>query len=193
MGNAYSKEFDNIRKDLKRIKNITEKELCLKAEFDMVKMQKNIVTLFYKSYTPNSYKRKNDLYDSLLSHNIRNNTARITIGGKNMYSHGRHGEYSGDYIFNLIWNEGIRGLPYMGTNELTKSYCFYDHHFEAGEIWRNPYWSGEQEPWKNIFMPRISYGNVILQGTPNDVYEYFIENWWEVQGLNYCEKLIKNV
>ena len=192
MGKSYYKQFEEIKNDLKNIKNILEQDLIKEAEQDMLKFQKNIVTLFYKSYKPNKYKRKYDLYDIVVDHYARNGVASITIDGDHMYQHGRS-KYpiSGYDVYNRMWNEGIRGLPQRGVQPLSHSFCFYGKHYEQGQVWTNQFWSGASEPYYNIFEPSIQYGSVNISGKPNILFKKYRDNWWKVQGEKKANKLIR--
>lgn len=204
MGDSYWKQIDDIKKDVKKMGKLFTSELAKKAEKDMIQAHNQIITQYYK-YSPSSYHRKSsgNLFYSIISHDFRHsNTANshyatVKIGSSDMGDHTRRG-YDGvnqGNVFDLVWNEGIRGLPLEGEAPLSQESVdkmnaipwLAGRPYHAGERWRNPYWGAQ---YSNEFRPSISMnGYTTSNGKPNDVMYEFVENWNIASGEKYCEDI----
>lgn len=201
MSKSYRQQLQDIRREIGIIANDFSYQLAKKAEQDLKDAHKQIIDNFYSAHDPNSYNRKEGLYDSIIPQGVRHsdasksNIASIVVGSFRMQDHYNTGA-TPDNIFDLMWNKGVRGLPKRGLNPLEKSYCFYNNHFEQGEVWRNPYWSGFGEPYHNQFITAITMGGKTTKvGIPNNVMTEFVNNWDKFGGKQACNevsKIIKN-
>ena len=199
----FDKEFKQIREDVKRIQKTFQSELSTRAENDLVQAHHDIITAFYADYTPGkrksskgkyyySYHRHYGLRYTLIKHKKRKGGkgAYIIVGDTNMEEVYRA---KAETVFDYMWDKGIRGLPYKGSAALTKSYTFQGNSFNKGDIWINPYWSGESEPYKNIFMPSFTFGEYSTKGTPHDIMSDLVENWDKAYGYKYCDEIEKMI
>lgn len=200
MAKSYRKQFNEIRTEIGNIGTSFAIELAKQAEKDLIKAHHQIISNFYAAHDPNSYNRQEGLYDSIIPqginhHNSKSNTyqAGVVVGSFRMDDH-YNGDATPDNIFDLMWNKGVRGLPKYGQNPLSHSYSFYNHHFNEGEKWRNPYWSGTGDPYHNIFLTKVTMGSYTTkEGVPNVVMRDFVNHWKEANGLKACDKLYKQI
>ena len=201
--NSYRKQINMIKADVGRIANNLSKGLAEQAKKDLVKSHDQILDNYYKAHNPSSYNRKHNLYNSIMNHTIkkknksaggRSYTASVIIGGAGMNEVYR---ISADNVFDLVWNKGVRGLPKQGKNPITKDWInpiTQIHYSYNNERWQNPYWSGTNDPYHNIFMTSIVIGNYISKvGIPNNVMKDVVDHWWQANGKTTCEKIINNI
>ncbi len=190
---SYFKQFDSIKKDLKHIQKTLNQQLSEKAEKDLIKAHDMIIYQFYAGHKPTSYHRHGigGLYNSIVEHKNLGTKAYILVGAQDMEEHYRT---SASNVFNLMWNEGVRGLPLKGSKPLDHSYQWLGKTYDKGEVWENPYWSGELSPYHNIFAPSLVFGNYKTQHRfPTDIMEEFVNNWDKAYGVEHCEKIVKTL
>ena len=185
-------QIDVILKDLNSIKETFETELPKRAENDLVYAHKSIIASYYAQYpNPNTYRRKangQNLMSTLFYKKTKKGSTKIKIGSEGMGSHGRKGypDINEDNVFDLMWNSGIRGLPKMGDTPLTHDVDWMGNHFNAGEHWINPKWSGEGEPWRNKYKARL-FG--VPAGTPDEVMAGYMDRWPELDGEDHADEV----
>lgn len=204
MDNSYWKQLDDVKQDLKKMSKTFTSELAKKAETDMIQAHDQIITQYYK-YQPNSYHRKSsgNLFYSIISHDSKHSNtanshyAKVRIGSSSMEDHTRSG-YKGvnqGNVFDLVWNEGIRGLPSEGVAPLSQESVdkmnaipwLAGKPYRAGEVWRNPYWGSQ---YNNEFRASISINDYTTSnGKPDDVMNEFVENWNIASGEQYCDDI----
>lgn len=167
-------------------------DLAEQAEKDMVKAHKNIVKDFYNSYDPTSYKRREVLYDTLVSHKLysisgkNKHRAKIDVGSSKMLNH-----YNTDpsNVFSLFW-KGLRGLPIKGKNPLTHDVNWLGEHWSKGEYWENPYW--DLKEYQNVFKTDI-YGEIDNNVTPQWAMYNYIQQWGKKHGQKECEEIVNKI
>lgn len=194
------KELDDIKQDVKNIAGEISQKLAKQAENDMIAAHEQIVGQYYGGHNPSTYhrhKKSPAIKKTLISHLTRKSRgensyyARVKIGSTDMPDHTRKG-YSGvnqDNVFDLVWNQGVRGLPEEGSAPLTKSYTWLNHSFNVGDIWINPYWG---EKYHNVFSPIIEMDGYSTRnpGTPDKVFQEFVDSWWDDIGSNRCDDIM---
>ena len=173
-------EIWKIKQDIDDFSKKLSNQLAMKAEENMVSAFKSIIKDFYR-YNPKRYKRKNggELYDALVNHHTygysdNRHRATIKIDSSNMSNTYRTSPRN---ILDLMWVQGVRGLPERG---------------ESG--WINPYWSGESKPYENIFKTTI---NIDGYETPAKMFPHtimidFVNKWGNI-GRNECDKIVKEI
>lgn len=189
-----------IEDDIKTIAKTFSKNLAEQAEKDLLLAHKMIVDNFYSKNMNFASRRKRDLYDTVAKHSTRKYgnsfvyIAQLTLDSSAMYDNrgGARKKVSGDSVFDLIWNQGVRGLPERGSSPLDKDFTWLGHSFHKGENWVNPYWSGEAGPYYNIFNTSVKLGGYsTLTGTPDQVFTDFTNHWDKASGETACEKIEK--
>lgn len=196
---SFNEQLRKIKKEVERMAEDFAYDLAHQAEQEMRLAHKQIIDNFYKGHSTTSYHRRGGLYNSLIPQEVysiksKSYNASIVVGSFNMKDHYRKGA-TPDNVFDLMWNQGIRGLPKQGTEPLSKSFTFYGNHFEQGEIWVNPYWSGSDGPYHNLFTTTISIGKYKTKtpGTPADVMADFVEHWGMTNGIDACKRISNEI
>ena len=194
---SYVQQFEDIKREIGMMANDFAHELAIQAEKDLISAHKQIIDNFYSAHDPNSYNRKEGLYDSIIpqgvhhTEKVRTYNATVKIGSLRMDDHYRANP---DIVFDLMWNRGVRGLPKRGVNPLEHSYSFYDNHFEEGQVWINPYWSSQGDPYHNKFITTITMnGKSTKEGVPNQVMYEFVDNWDKFSGKKLCNEVKKKI
>lgn len=198
--------IDEVQEDVERICKTLAYELAKQAEVDMIKLYDSIVDHFYSRHNPTSHSRKHNLYRAIMKHctswrkggNMYE--ASVTIGSKGMDEVYRR-KGNRDIVFNLWWNEGIRGLPKTATEPLTHDFDWYTptgyRHWHEGEIWENPFWSGKRGPYHNIYRVNGSdlgvSGVTLADKTPNEMFYNYVDNWDKVSGKKACDEIVKKI
>ena len=143
----------DIKQDVGRVANKIARGVAAVALEDLKEAHSSIMDSFYSGYTPvDSYKYegvKGDQHWIGTSHgyrrtgNLRNNSfqslgvtqvgtngfkATVYVGPDNMdnYVNSTNHEFPADVVFDLIWNQGVRGLPpgyrgYIGLIQINSS------------------------------------------------------------------------
>ena len=194
-------EIWKIKQDVEDLGKKLSSQLTTKAEENMVSAFKSIIKDFYR-YNPKKYKRKNggELDDALVNHHTYGYSdnkykATIKIGSNNMSNSYR---ISPDNILDLMWTQGIRGLPRQGSSALGKKFTWYTpigtKTWYPGEVWVNPFWSGEAEPYNNIFKTTVDIDGYETPAkmAPHFVMIDFIHKWGNI-GKNECDKIVKEI
>lgn len=203
MNKSYREQFNDIRTEIGNIGTSFAIGLSKQAHQDLIDVHRQIIDNFYAAHDPNSYNRQEGLYDSIIPqgvnhHPTKTNTyqASIVVGSFNMDDHYR-GEITPDNVFDLMWNKGVRGLPRIGLNTLDHNYTWQGTFYDYGDNprrWENPYWSGQDEPYHNVFLTKIKFGDYTTKlGVPNIVMMDFVNHWKEANGLKTCDKLYKEI
>lgn len=194
---SNTKSLDDILNDVKLIKRDIPFEVGKVAKNDFELAHRIIVKEFYSSYSPNTYKRKNEL------EKVKSNV--VSSGGKcvvnvSFGSFLMSGNYrrSPDDIFDLIWNRGIRGLPPQGDNPLNKSFEYVVNGNlinwgTEGEIWINPYWSGAGDPYHNKIKVKVVIDGISTSvGIPNKVMDEFADKW-QKKGEKLIDEIVNKI
>ena len=201
MSKSYRKQLNEIRTEIGNIGTSFAIELSKQAHEDLIEAHHQIIDNFYAAHDPSSYNRYGGLYDSIIPqginhHSSKTNTyqASVVVGSFRMDDHYK-GDITPDNVFDLMCNKGVRGLPRVGLTPLDHNYSFYDNHFEEGEKWVNPYWSGQSEPYHNIFLTKISMGAYTTKKecTPHQAMSDFVNNWDKASGKDACNRLYKKI
>ena len=196
MSKSYKQQLHDIKQEIGIMANDFAKKLAKQAENDMIAAHKQIIDNFYNAHDPNSYNRKEGLYNSIIPQKTEHDefksktySATVKIGSFNMEDHYRANP---DIVFDLMWNRGVRGLPKRGINPLEHSFSFKGNSFEKGEIWVNPYWSSTNDPYKNKFITTITMNSKTTNpGVPNQVMYEFVDNWDKFSGKKSCDEISK--
>ena len=173
-------EIHKIKEDVNKIASKLSKGLAQKARHNMTDAFANILDNFYKGHGPSRYRRTYNLRKSLISnrtYSIGGNRCKaiVNVGSSKM------GEYNeritAGNVFNLMWIKGVRGLPRTG---------------ESG--WTNPAWSGEGDPYHNIFNTSISIDDYesSRKSTPHNIMSDFVNNWGII-GINECDRIVNSI
>lgn len=193
-------QIKDIQNDLKNIKHTIESEMAKKIETDLIKSHDIIISAFYAGHKPFSYHRHGmgGLYNSIYKHKNFGTGAYIIVSNLDMEEHYR---ISSEVVLDFMWNKGIRGLPKQGSRLLTRNVDLSEIFDRSGnsklvkynlnnEVWKNPYWSGEEEPYHNIFTPSLVFGKYISpKGTPNDIMTSLVNNWDKAYGRDHCKEI----
>lgn len=117
---SYSEQFKEIKKDIyKTCDGITSK-LAKEARNDLQSAARSIIDNFYYSYQtdthePKYYVRTHNLYKSINTSPVLsapNNSYKATID-ITAYTMFDNYNISPDVVFDLMWNQGHRGLPFQ--------------------------------------------------------------------------------
>lgn len=199
MSKSYRKQLNDIRTEIGNIATTFSSELSKQAHEDLIEAHHQIIDNFYAAHDPSSYNRYGELYNSIIpqgTNHVGVNTYQtsVVVGSFRMDDH-YNGDTTPDNIFDLMWNKGVRGLPRVGSTPLDHSYSFYNNHFEEGQKWVNPYWSGQNEPYHNIFLTKISMGGYTTnkECTPHQAMSDFVKNWDKASGNETCKKVYKEI
>ena len=188
-----SGELWKIKEDVNNLASSLSSELAMKAESGMIRTFDSIIDNFYK-YSPNSYHRKKDLYNMLISHTVHgfgNNKykASIKVGASDLSKH----RASASTIFDLMWMHGVRGLPKRGNNPLSHSFIWYTPNgkktWHKGEVWENPFW---EDKYENVFQTSVNTDEYTTgdKMIPQNVMKDFI-NKWGIIGRAECDRIVK--
>lgn len=179
-----SDQFADIKRESNQMAAALAKQVAETARKDLAKAQEKIIDNYYEDYSPSSYNRKGGLYKTLLERDKKvhgsdkSYTASIEVGTEDMGNHyGSHSrpDIGAENIFDLVWIDGIRGLP--------------DHGDATG--WVNQYYGAQ---WHSDCKLPLEYGGASIgAGTPNDVLEEFKNTWGETCGSKACDKAFNAV
>lgn len=141
--NKYVKAVDRAEKEIDRL-NKKYNKLVFNG---LRKIARTAIADFYHSYSPNSYNRHGDLYNSFQI--VATDTLwDIYLGSEFMkYSHGggKDGPVPNDYIYFLTMKEGSHGgAPHNGDYYWRRPYPEYTH------WWPTPTPKGEKDIEGNI-------------------------------------------
>ena len=222
-GTIYQ-QVNSIIQDVHTKATTISSEMSRAAEIDLLRVHDQIIGQYYGSYKPKSYKRHSlgGLYytaDSHKSKPIGNSglTQRASLVVSNRLMPERY-RIDSSVIFDLMWNHGVRGLPHHGNTPLNKTYNWYasglssDHHcgyfdtpdgqlhqgwfvhYQEGERWTNPFWSGNSEPYSNIFLAKVTYQKykATKAEVPHLALLHFTENWTET-GNEYLKNIVDKI
>lgn len=204
MGKSYRKQLIDIKNEVSNIGTSFAMEISKQAHKDLISAHHQIISNFYAAHDPNSYNRQEGLYDSIIPQGINHHPSKtntyqvaVVVGGFNMNDHYR-GDATPDNIFDLMWNKGVRGLPKKGTDTLSHNYIWLDKFYDYGDKprrWENPYWSGKDEPYHNIFLTKITMGKYTTpkEGTPHQVMSDFVNHWDKANGKGACKEAYKKI
>ena len=127
-----------------------EKEISRKITEDFEKAAKDMITYFYASYSPHVYNRTDNYKEGVkITKSYKRNYGGITVDGSGMsdyvsnnnrsimgkdyWGEDAHSTAKGGFVFDLIWNQGIRGLPATGENGWVNPHYmetyYYNHEF----------------------------------------------------------------
>lgn len=198
MSDSIKKQINQIKSEIGRMGSDFTKGIAKQIEEDFHDVHQMIIDQFYDAHDPSKYNRSYGLYNSARTYCIKNKTNSNYTVGINVSSDFMQDYYKTEKenVFDLMWIHGVRGLPKQGNLPLSLSYTFQGHSFQAGERWENPYWSGESDPYHNIFIPTIHYGNYTTNSkmkTPNNVMYDFVMNWDKANGKATCDRLYKEI
>lgn len=187
----YNKEFKEWNKEIKNMSKNISKNLSNKMKNDIEEVHQNIINQFYE-YQTSLYNRYGDLENTIeFSKSVHTNKSgeyitKVGFSSNNMsYKYGLTQNYKNqidpDYIFNSMWEEGLRGLPKTGIYPLSHSFDFAGIHFKKGEIWKNPFWdiSKYQNIFNSIKINKIGNYKISGKHTPEQVVDDFVNKWWK--------------
>jgi hypothetical protein len=204
VGKSYREQLNDIRTEIGNIATSFSKGLAEQAHEDLKAAHRQIIDNFYAAHDPNSYNRKEGLYDSIIPQGVNHSSnkkntyeASIVVGSFRMDDHYR-GDITPDNIFDLMWNKGVRGLPKIGMDTLDHNYTWLETFYDYGNNprrWENPYWSGQDEPYHNIFLTKITMGSYTTKkaSVPNIAMIDFVNHWKQANGKKACDKLYKEI
>ena len=190
-------QLRNIKESIGLLGGEFAKQLARQASRDMQDLHTEIVRQFYDSYDPNRYNRSYGLYNSLIPQPViqtgnKEYEGKIVVGSFGMEDYYGPGA-TPDNVFDLMWNKGVRGLPHHGAHPLNKTYNWQGITFHEGERWFNPYWSGQDDPYRNLFRAHISMGAFETEGTPHQVMKDFVFHWKFASGLEACDRIYRQL
>lgn len=184
---SYFTQFDEIKKDLKKVQKEIVKHYSIQAEKDLIKAFDSLIDSFYSQYKPNSYNRKHNLYYALENHKCKYSNGVTGIASIDVNPNDMNSVYrtNKENVFDLIWNKGIRGLPPRGDHPVENSFSWrnpntssgWQYYSEGSDRWVNPYWSGYNEPYKNLFNVFADIRGYSIKGKPRFAMQNFVDNW----------------
>ena len=182
--------INEIKQDISRIANKIASAVANVAYSDLQEAHRAIMNSFYAGYTPvksytyfyftpdgkgfyygrtHGYRRTGNLRKSLMPVGVsgKNHTfyAVVDVGPDKMddYTNSTGHTFPGSAVFDLIWNNGIRGLPpgYLG-------------HIGNVEIDAHPF-------------------DVNISGIPDEAMQEFIDKWGKIRGKSVSDSVIENI
>lgn len=168
-----SQQIGYIERDVNNICDVFAKEVSYQASEDLKDAHQQVIDKFYDAYNPNKYNRSYNLYNSgIVQKPIKKGngvyTSGIIVGSFDMMD---IYNISPDNVFDLTWNQGIRGLPKESEN---------------GD-WTNPHW--DQSKYQNEFRTSIKIGNYsTFEGTPDEIFDDFVNHWDIANGKQACKQ-----
>lgn len=184
MAKTLESQIADIKRESNQMAAALAKEVAEVARRDLARAQEKIIDTYYEAYSPRRYSRKGGLYKTLLERDKtvhggnKTYVASIEVGSEDMddhYGSKSRPDIGPDNIFDLVWNDGIRGLP--------------DHGDATG--WINPYFGPE---WGSECRLPLEYeGASIGASTPDNVLTEFKNTWGETCGQAACTKAFNKV
>lgn len=190
MANSLFAIISEIKQDVSRIANKIAKGVAEVAYTDMQEAHRAIMNSFYAGYSPvksytyfyfspdgkgfyygrsHGYRRTHNLRKSLSPVGVvgggHSYSAIIDVGSDGMadYTNSTGHTFPGSAVFDLIWNQGIRGLP--------------------------PGWRGHIG---NVDIDAAPVG-VGISGIPDEAMGQFLEKWWDVRGSGIADSIAFSV
>ena len=187
IGSSIAAQIAYIKQDIGRIANKIARGVAEKALEDMTEAHTQIMNSYYAGYTPLShYTYVNPKTHSLIktsgyerTDNLRNGSfmslgvtggghtfaASVQIGPISMgsYVNSMKLSFPGSGVFELVWNQGVRGLPpghkgYVGPVTIS-----------------------------------ASANGVPMSGTPNNAMSEFMDQWWDIVGSAEADRIAFSV
>lgn len=184
MAKTLASQIADIKRESNQMAAALAKDVAETARRDLARAQEKIIDNYYEKYEPTSYRRKYGLYRTLLERDKKvhggNKTyvASIEVGSEDLddhYGSKSRPDIGPDNIFDLVWNDGIRGLP--------------DHGDVTG--WINPYYGDAYG--SNCKLPLEYEGVSVGADTPDAVLTEFKNIWGETRGKEACDKAFNKV
>lgn len=121
------------------LKTNVERRLARKVSEDFKKVCEQLIKDFYSSYTPSSYNRIENYKNNVNFSPIKGNRiggVRVTNNMSNYHKYnnketGESKDVNGDFVFDLIWNQGIRGLPAAGPSGWVNPYFMTTYYYNS--------------------------------------------------------------
>lgn len=114
VSDSYKKQIKDIKNDVRKIYDKLTRDLAKEAKDDMEKSFISIIDQFYDSYNPDYYVRTHNLYHMISKRPIyREDNGHIaTIATSSLFMFDNYNS-SPDVVYDLMWNQGHRGLPFQ--------------------------------------------------------------------------------
>lgn len=102
-----------LKQSIGKLSSNFVKEIAIEASKDLEQEHNKIVKLYYDGYEPNRWDRSYGLYNTIVYNKVINTSrqhwkAEIYIDSNNMDN---YYNTPPENVFDLMWNENIRGLP----------------------------------------------------------------------------------
>lgn len=186
---SFYQLIQDIKRDIGKIGNKIARGVAEIAYDDMQEAHSSIIDSYYGGYTPVSsytyyyyspsgefysgrshgYRRTGNLRKSIIPQGVTGSghsfTARIQVGPMQMdgYINSTGRVFPADAVFDLIWDQGIRGLPpgYRG---------------HIGDV--------------TISAAPVGIG---ISGKPDDAMNQFMDSWWSQRGSQMADMIAGSI
>lgn len=203
-------QINDIEKNIMKLSSHLARRVAENAEEDLTKARSQIINDFY-SYqikTPSKNKRTNLLGRVVKIDKMKGSgngtfskyTTSLSVDGgrvQELYGHGSvENRVSAEYVTDLIWFEGIRGLPQSGSSGVSNSFSWYTpdgrQSYTQGEHWHNPFW--DESVYENTFRTSVKLYNLkTITDTPDKVMEDFVDKWGRQRLQDILNKVNKEL
>ena len=111
---SYSEQFKLIKQDIRKTYDAITRDLAKQAKHDLTHATYSIIEDFYNSYNPNYYDRTKNLYNMVNQRPIyrQDNGHIASVVTSSLFMFDNY-NCSPEWVYNLMWNEGHRGLPFQ--------------------------------------------------------------------------------
>lgn len=136
---SYKEQFKLIKEDVRQTTNKMTRDLAKEAKKDMEQSAHSIINDYYYSYLkdthePKYYVRTHNLYNMFyINHPIEDGIANghkasLTVASIGMFDNYR---ISPNVVFDLVWNQGHRGLPFQNLIPTWNPTIDYDGFYDV--------------------------------------------------------------
>lgn len=116
MSLSYAEQIEKIKQDVRKAYDGIVKDLTIEANKGLMQTATLIIDNFYNSYNPDYYKRTKNLYKSIIKPKIERagyeNALMASIWISPLFMDNNY-KADVDFVEDLIWNQGHRGLPFQ--------------------------------------------------------------------------------
>ena len=111
---SYSEQFKLIKQDVRKTYDAITRDLTKQAKKDLTHATYSVIEDFYNTYNPNYYVRTKNLYNMVSQRPIyrQDNGYIASIVTSSLFMFDNY-NCSPEWVYNLMWNEGHRGLPFQ--------------------------------------------------------------------------------
>lgn len=118
---SYSEQFKLIKQDVRKTYDAITRDLAKQAKKDLTNATYNVIEDFYNTYHPKRYVRTKNLYNMVSQRPVyrQDNGHIASVVTSSLFMFDNYNR-SPEFVYNLMWNDGHRGLPFQNLTPTWK-------------------------------------------------------------------------